>query len=55
MTKNHYFVRLLNNQTILVFRGTKVFRVGSEKDTILFGKILKKKKKEDIIIYTNNR
>jgi hypothetical protein len=33
----------------------KIFRIGTEKDTILFGKILKKKKKEDIILYTNNR
>jgi hypothetical protein len=55
MTKNHYFVRLQNNQTILVFRNMKIFRIGTEKDTILFGKILKKKKKEDIILYTNNR
>ena len=33
----------------------KIFRIGTEKDTIMFGKILRKKKKEDIILYTNNR
>ena len=55
LIKKHYFVRFLDNQTFLVFKNKSVFQIGNKKDSIVFGKIAKKNKKEDLIVYTNNR
>lgn len=55
MSKNHYFVTLLNKTTLLVFRNRSVFQIGGKKNDIIFGKIVKKGLKEDIVVYTNNQ